>query len=165
MTPEATLRRWIRDHRVCWEVSSLQEVNQQGRVAVGYELHLFARHAAGVRANPGCSECRDLHEKLRAIAVFVLPREHRPTRYEIAPFDASFHLRPESEWVPEVQLTLEIVHRQGYLRPIDECELRCAREIEDRLHALGAPSRAWSEGRNASQSTRRLIPDGKEDPQ
>ncbi len=166
MGMEETLRRWIREHRVCWELSPLQEMDHRARVPVGYELRLFARHPPGVRADPGCLECRDLYEKLRAIAVFALPREHRPTRYEIAPFDASFHLRPESEWVSEVQLTLDIVHGQDYLRPIDECEQKCAREIEDRLRALGAQSRAWSEGRTplAVEKGRPSSLDGKEDP-
>ena len=150
MSLEETLRGWVREHRVCWELSPLSELDHHARVPVGYELRLFARHAPAVKADPGCAECRDLYEKLKAIALYALPREHRPTRYEVAPFDASFHLRPESGWVPEVQLTLAIVHREGYLRPIDDCETKCAREIEDRLRALGAQSKAWSDGPSAA---------------
>src|SRR3989304_5625483 len=111
------------------------------------------------------TECWDVYEKLRAIALFALPRQHRPTRHEIAPFDASFHLWPESKWVPEVQLTLEIVHRRDYLRPIDDCEQKCAREIQARLRVLGARSRAGSEGREplGVETGRSSSPDGKED--
>lgn len=63
MDLEDTLRTWVQEHRVCWELSPLCEVDHKARVAVGYELRLFARHAAGVRADPGCSRCRDLYEK------------------------------------------------------------------------------------------------------
>jgi hypothetical protein len=70
--------------------------------------------------------------------------ESRPTRYEIAPFDASFHLRPEARWVPEVQLTVAIVHRHRHLNPIDSCEETCAKEIQESLRRLGAPPRSWA---------------------
>lgn len=151
MAMEDTLRRWVGEHKVCWEIGPLVELDQHPgktpvRVQVGFELRLFARHSEGVQADPACRECTSLFERLRALAVFTLPKEHRPTRYEIAPFDNSFHMRPESQWVPEVQLTLRLIHEHGYLEPVDDCEKRCAEEIQGRLRALGAQPKAWPKG-------------------
>jgi hypothetical protein len=124
------------------------------RTTVGFELRLFGQHGSGAHPSPGCAECVALHDKLRSIALAAFPKEHRPTRYDVEPFDASFHLRPETEWTPEVQLTVHIVHREGYLRPVDECEKRCSQEIQEALRVLGVQARAWSKSRAAVDHTR-----------
>jgi hypothetical protein len=144
-TVESTLRRWIVDHEVCWELSPLTEITEHTKVQIGYELRLFARDAAGVRAGPGGPQSVGVYEMLRTIATSTLPREPRPTTCEIEPFDASWHLRPETRWSPEVQLVVRIIHQDGYFEPIDRCESRCAHEIEDGLRRLGAQERVWSD--------------------
>jgi hypothetical protein len=152
MEPEVTLEDWVRLHHVTWELGPWQELVEHAPATVGFELRLFGRHGPDVHARPGCAECGALHGKLRAIALAALPKEHRPTKYEIEPFDASFHLRPQSYWTPEVQLTLRIVHREGYLRPVDECEERCAKEIQQALRALGVQPKTWSDSRGDASS-------------
>lgn len=152
MEPEATLKNWVRQHRVTWELGPWQELAEHRPMTVGFELRLFGRHEPHVHASPGCRQCVPLYERLRAIAVAALPKEHRPTRYQIEPFDAAFRLRPESEWTPEVQLTVHIVHREGYLRPLDECEKRCAEEIQLALRGLGVQPRTWSDSRKGAGS-------------
>jgi hypothetical protein len=142
MITEHAVRQCVREHQVCWEVAPINEMRGHDRIQVGYELRLFARHAAR-NTSPGSMAARTLHEKMSAVAAFVAPSECRPSRCEIAPFDASFHMRPESQWQPEVQLTVRIIHEEGYLRAIDACETRCAREIAARLHGLGAQEKAW----------------------
>ena len=148
MSASETLQEWVTAHKVCWELSPLVELDQHPgkpltRVQVGFELQLFARHAEDVKPSPACPECVSLYEKLRAIALFALPKENRPSRYEVAGFDSSFHLRPESSWVPEVQLTLRIIHGSDYFNPLDDCEKKCATEIQEQLRALGAHPKAW----------------------
>lgn len=152
MEPETTLKHWVRQHRVTWELGAWQELVEHQPTTVGFELRLFGQHDPHVQASPGCPECISLHERLRAVAEAALPREHRPTRYEIEPFEAAFRLRPESEWKPEVQLTVRIVHREGYLRPLDECEKRCAEEIQLALRGLGVQPRTWSDSRKGTGS-------------
>ncbi len=147
MEPAATLKDWIREHRVTWELSPWQELVDHRPATVAFELRLFGRHGPHSRAMPGCKQCVSLHEKLRAIALAAFPKEHRPTKYEVKPFDASFHMRAESEWEPEVQLTVHIVHREGYLRPLDECEKRCAQEIQKALRGMGVQAKSWSDSR------------------
>lgn len=150
METEATLQEWVRQHRVTWELGAWQELVDHRPTTVGFELRLFAQHGPHSGASPGCEQCVSLHERLRAIALAAFPQEHRPTKYEIEPLHASFHLRPESEWKPELQLTVHIVHRDGYLRPLDECEKRCAEEIQKTLRALGVQPRTWSDARKGA---------------
>ena len=149
---ESTLAGWVRDHRVTWEIGPLQELVDHRPATVGFELRLFGRHEPHAQASPGCPECLTLHQRLRAIAVAAFPRDQRPTSYEVDPFAASFHLRPESQWAAEVQLTVRIVHRDGYLRPLDECEKRCAEEIQKALRGLGVQPRTWSDSRKGVES-------------
>jgi len=52
----------------------------------------------------------------------------------------------------EVQLTAHIVHRDGYLRPLDECEKRCAEEIQLALRGLCVQPRTWSDSRKGAGS-------------
>ena len=152
MTEEETLRKCVAEHKVCWELSPLVELNQQPgkppvRVQVGFELQLFARHAEGVSPSPACPECVTLYDKLRAVALFTLPKEHRPSRYELSAFDSAFHMRPESAWVPEILLTIRIIHGSDYFKAVDDCEKKCAAEIQEQLRALGAQPKAWPQGR------------------
>ena len=145
METEATLKDWVRQHRVTWELGAWQELVGHQATTVGFELRLFGRHEPHVHASPGCRECVLVFERLQALAFAAFPKEHRPTKYEVEPFDASFHLRPESEWKAEIQLTVHIVHRDGYLRPLDECEKRCAEEIKKALRGLGVQPKSWSD--------------------
>ena len=45
MEPDTTLRDWVREHRVTWELSPWQELVEHRPAMVGFELRLFARHA------------------------------------------------------------------------------------------------------------------------
>jgi len=155
MDAEAALSEWVREHRVTWEIGALQELVDHHPAAVGFELRLFGRHRTHAQVNPGCPECLALHQRLRAIAAAAFPREERPTRYEVEPFDSAFHLRPESDWAAEVQLTVRIVHADGYLRPLDECEKRCADEIQSALRRMGVQPRTWSDSHATAGSALR----------
>ena len=154
MAEEQTLREWVAQHKVCWELSPLVELVQRptdspARVQVGFELQLYGEHVEGIKPSPGCAQCVTVYDRLRSIALFALPKEQRPSRYDLSPFDSSFHLRPESDWVPEVQLTIRIIHGSDYFNGIDDCEKRCADEIQGQLRALGAQPKAWPKGRSA----------------
>ena len=136
----AELGRWIREHQVCYETMPLREVDHGGTVHVGYELSLFAGAGA---SSPGDAASQAAYEHLKEIASEVFPREGRPSQYEVGTFDASWRLRAETRWRPEVQLVVRIIHRAGYLGPADECELRCLHEIQQGLRRLGVAENLW----------------------
>lgn len=55
-----------------------------------------------------------------------------------------FGLRSTTRIVPaadEVTITIRLIHREGYDRPIDVCEERCLKEIRARLRDLGIHER------------------------
>jgi hypothetical protein len=143
MAAETALEDCVRRHHVTWELGPWQELVDRRPTAVGFELRLFGQHDPETHASPGCGACASLHRKLRDIAAAVLPKEARPTEYRVEPFDASLHMRPEGAWKPEVQLSVHIVHRHGYLQAVDECEKRCVDEIQSALRGLGVQPRTW----------------------
>jgi len=145
MIDEATVRNRIQQHRVCWECAPLIEMRERSRVPIGFEMHLFGRHSAqATLTQKGFSDAQALYQKLKEIALFALPKDVRPSRYEIDEFRATIYFRPESGSVPEIQLTVRVLHREGYFDSIDDCETRCANEIQARLRALGARQNAWA---------------------
>ena len=150
MADEETLRSWVAENKICWDLSPLVELDRPpnqppAKVRVGFEVLLYGKHVKGHKPSPGCPECVTLYDKLKAIALFTLPQENRPSRYEISPFDSAFHLRPASKWVPEVQLTIRIIHGSDYFKGIDDCEKRCAEEIQTALRSLGVQPKNWSD--------------------
>ena len=154
-TATETLRRWVFEHKVCWELSPLVEMEQhQGSpaemVRVGFELQLYGEHAEGSKASAGCPQCVILYDRLRAIAVSALPREHHASRYELSTFDSSLHHRPEMDWVPEVRVIIRIIHGSDYFKAIDGCEKMCAEEIQQHFRELGAHPRVWPRGDSPS---------------
>jgi hypothetical protein len=136
------LTAWITEHRVCWELSPRVEVHEHKKIQVGYDLTLFARHPESWKDEPGCQHCLQHYETLKEIALQALPQTHA-SRCEFAPFDASFHLRPEANWEPEVQLDVAILHRDSTFADVDEDERTLAAAIEQGLKRLGAKPKAW----------------------
>jgi len=131
------LTKWIYEHKVCWELSPYFAIVAEDRKEqIGFELDLFAQHSDRTDINPGCRKCEELYAGLQHIAISVLPHEKRPTAYEIEPFDAAFHLRLETKMKTEVQLKIVIRHHSDVLRPLDECEQKCCREIRLNLERL-----------------------------
>jgi len=53
-------------------------------------------------------------------------------------FDVSLHYDSSPRALPYVELTILIRHRENYESPVDECEMRCLGEMEERLRELGA---------------------------
>lgn len=134
----SAIREIVRSRRVHFEVQPEVVVRGGDRLKVGYELRLWAVHAKGARALPGCGKCRALLDDLRTVAANVLPADARPTRCSIEPPAAALYGSSVIEGADEVGITVRLVHRFDYERPIDACEERCLREIRQRLKALGA---------------------------
>lgn len=139
--PAGELATFVRDHRVHFDV--MPEVTFRGseRLKVGYVVRLWAVHAKGARALPGCAKCDDLIARLREIASAVRPPSDRPTMTAIEPFEHALYDSREVPGADEVMLSMRLTHRAEYAAPVDPCEDRCLKEIRDALKTLGARER------------------------
>jgi hypothetical protein len=133
------LRRLIREHEVCFELLPHYEVNEGAKVQVGFDLTLYGRRSRLCHADPGCPECFKVYEGLKEVALSAMPPD---ARYEVGPFDASFHLRPENHFEPQVMLVVEILHGETF-EAVDETERKQANAISEALTLLGAQQRVW----------------------
>jgi hypothetical protein len=144
---EDTLKQWVRDYQVTWEASPQREMVDGGAVqVVGYEVRLYGLVPAE-GGSPDGEVCRVTYEHVRAIAQAVLPAAGGHTRCEVEGFDSSLHMRPDSEWRPEVEVRIHLSHRRAYATPPDAAEKRAVDAIQEALKRLGAQPGRWTRAR------------------
>ena len=80
-----------------------------------------------------------------------MPKEERASRYEIEPYDHALHESPQRKFVPEVVLSMKILHRHGFDKPVDECEERCLKEMRSKLAELGVRAGEWRPTKSEAQ--------------
>jgi hypothetical protein len=146
--PIEQLRAIARKHQVCYEVWPERSVAEGRRIQIGFELQLCGTNehltTKAQQPVPGCAICQGTYEDLKRIAGWILPREERPSRYEIGGFDRSLHVAPHSRHSrSEVVLTIHIMHRADFNREVDDCEQRCLMEMQGRLKELGIYEGKW----------------------
>lgn len=143
------LRATARKHQVCYEVWPERSVAEGRKILIGYELELCGTNSHVIAKGehqpvPGCEYCQSTYQDLRRIAEWILPREERPSRYEIGAFDRSLHIAPRSRQSRnEVVVRIHIMHRSDFNREVDECENRCLKEMKGRLTQLGIVEGKW----------------------
>ena len=143
------LREIAAKHQVCYQVWPERSVAQGRKILIGFELQLCGTnsHVAAKgehQSVPGCEYCQSTYEDLRQIAEGILPRDERPSRYEIGAFDRSLHVAPHSRHSrSEVVLTIHIMHRADFNREVDDCENRCLTEMKGSLQQLGIHEGKW----------------------
>jgi len=134
------LKALIRQHRVCWEVLPEKVPVKEARpLKVGFDLILYGTHALGDHPVPGCEKCKQIFNDLRKIAQWIMPKVERSSRYEIEIFDSAIRYSPLRRKRPDVMLTIKILHRSEFDKPVDECEMLCLDEMKTKLIELGAP--------------------------
>lgn len=142
--PAEELKRIVHARRVCFDVFRERVGSPDGARAVGYELILSGMHAPGEHPPlPGCDLCREVYEDLKRIAEWILPREHRPSVYEVGPYEPVIRKSTRRRLRDEVTLSIRILHRHHFEAPIDTCETRCLGEMRERLRELGAGDGQW----------------------
>lgn len=130
------LKDLIAKHTVHYEVWPHYEICEDKRVMVGFDLELHGTHGHGTtRMSPGCSLCEETFTDMRRIAEWILPKEKRPSQYEIPPFDQSLH--GSAKGPLEVVVRIRIEHRHNFFEPTDSCEERCLKEMQRALAELG----------------------------
>lgn len=130
------LRQIVEKHTLRYVVAPHYEMNEGKRVMVGFDLELHGTHDHGTtRLSPGCHLCMETYQDLHRVAECVLPKEQRPSEYEIPPFDASLYASSNGTF--EVVLPIRIQHRHHFFEPVDGCEERCLKEMQGELAELG----------------------------
>jgi hypothetical protein len=138
------LREVVGRYRVCWEVLPEYIIAGHERRQIGFTLELSATHAPGVEhPSPGCRHCQEVFAALQTVAAHILPREKRDSVYRIEPYDQAIHYSRARKDRPDVALKIGILHRTGFERPVDACEVRCLTEMKQRLAELGACEGQW----------------------
>jgi len=130
---------WAPGHRVTWETSPRREALHAS--PAGLEVTLLGRDPGG-HFPDGCEGCTLVWKRLHAIALRALA-EAGIAAFEIDPFDASVHLRPESAWTPEVQLTAVLHGEEGRRRGLPDKAV--VAKLESRLEAIGVQRNRWRE--------------------
>src|SRR5262249_6566750 len=128
------------------------------RMQIGFDVELCGTHSQGVldghepAPSPGCERCVRVWEHLNEIGRAVLPPEDRQSGYYIERFRPalSYYVkrrpRPNVDR-PDVELVIEIRHREGFNREVDPCESRCLQDIVSSLRSLGVQEGTWNEYR------------------
>ena len=138
------LQALVQKHQICWEVLPEQvPVKGDNPIKVGFNLILLGTHASEDHPVPGCGKCQTIYKDLQTIAQWILPKDEHPSRYEIEIFDSAIHYAPARGNRPDVSLTIKILHRSEFDRPIDECEVLCLNEMKAKLSELGAHEKQW----------------------
>jgi len=156
--PVEQLRAIARRHQVCYKVWPERSVAEGRKIQIGFELQLCGTnsHIAAKGEHqpvPGCDYCHSTYEDLRQIAEWILPREGRPSRYEIGAFDRALHVAPRSRHSRrEIVVAIHIMHRTEFNREVDDCENRCLKEMKDRLKQLGIYEGTWRSDDEKSRS-------------
>ncbi|MGB7291730.1 MAG: hypothetical protein WBD99_06140 [Thermodesulfobacteriota bacterium] len=148
------LKKLVIQHKVCREVWPEYLIDKNGnRVQIGFELDLTGIHYHPVHhPTPGCDECVKVYNDLKKIAQWIVPTEERESKYDIGIFDRSIHSAPIRKLRDEVTLTLKIVHRTGFDRPVDACEVECLKEMEEKLKELGVKKGQWRDSAKDSEN-------------
>ena len=140
------LRAIVEQRQICFD-SFRERVGLQraGVASVGYELILSGIHSPGSHPPlPGCDLCKAVYEDLKKIAQWILPKDHRPSFYEIEPYRPIIRATRKRKLREEVTLSIKILHRDHYEDPIDTCETRCLVEMENRLTQIWACEGEWT---------------------
>ena len=141
------LKTIVRLHRVCWEVLPEQFVVEAGRLLqVGFNLMLYGAHERDSdHPTPGCEQCKNIYRHLRQIAAWIVPKVERPSRYETEIYDDTVRYDPVRGNRPDVTLTIKVLHRSRFDAPVDQCEVFCLHEMEEKLSQIGAQHQRWKD--------------------
>ncbi len=140
----AKLKQLVVQFQVCWEVLPYDDYVKGQKRQTGFVLVLAGTHEPGVEhPEPGCQHCHNVRRALEAIARCIIPKERRDSDHDITPYDQAIHYDPRRQFRPEVSLQIWIRHRSGFDREVDACEVRCVREMTQRLKELGAREGSW----------------------
>jgi hypothetical protein len=152
----ARIKSLVQRFAVCWEahpeqavITLLEPKEQAPRVKrelrkIGFSLELYGLPEPGAEnVSPGCNHCRRVQSALKEIADWILPREDGRCLYEVQMEPQSLISSRVRADRPDVRVTVQILHRDNWDQPINECEECCLKDMERALQEVGACEGAW----------------------
>ncbi len=133
----------VKRYQVCWEVWPECLMVEGKERQVGFELELSGTEPGSDHMAPGSPACQRIYDSLHALADWILPKEEQDSTYELSPYEQALRYSAVRGDRPDVVLSVKILHRQGFDQPVDQCELHCLKEMEQRLAQLGACPGQW----------------------
>lgn len=144
---ETGWREWARAHLACWEVMPLVELHEGRKVQVGFEFNIFAQFPTSVTNSDERREAFPIiRTKLEDLAAAVFPAEGAIARFEVAAVETAVRLRPETEFAPEMMLTVRVFHKREYFESVVAEDRHRLAPLEERLKAFGLKAKAWGRG-------------------
>ncbi len=143
----AALTRFVHDHAVAFESLPRHEWRDGRRVAVGYDVTVFARHPLGLADDPSSPRNDAFRRGFDALLGAIVPPARDGLSCRQAEEPLRLVLRRENDWVPEVEARVEVRHAEATFDPTDDAQKACLREVEARLRRLGAQSPIHDDGR------------------
>jgi hypothetical protein len=145
------IKALVHRFRVCWEVYPAEILAKGGIRKIGFDLELFGTPECGIEhVEPGCLHCLRVESALRQIADWILPRVNPTCKFDVDSEGDSLSYTPVRANRPDVVVHINIFHRHQWDQPIDECEERCLKDIEEVLTEHGACKGRWSDARAKS---------------
>ena len=134
----------VQRFRVCWEVDpESASVNNELR-KIGFSLQLFGTNELGTDdISPGGERCIVIQSALKTIIHSILPKDERLSKYEVTVDSQSLSYSHQRGDRPDVGATIRILHRGPWDEPIDDCQERCLKDMQQALGELGAFEGAW----------------------
>ena len=134
------LKALVHEHRVRYEVAPEICFRSTERLKVGFEVRVWAGLEKGSRMLPRGEKSFTLAVVLREIAEWLASSNDREMLIVVEQCEGLY----ASSIVPgadEVAITIRLIHRDRYARPIDSCGEKCLKEIRTQLKELGAHER------------------------
>lgn len=141
----AQLKQIVKKHKVYWIVQEIINVNKRGdKVKNGFVLALVGTpHKIADQ-----SKTTEIFENLDRIAQWIMSKENPEVRFQIKEHDNLFVYLPgddRDENRRNFVLSLRVLHREGFHRPIDEYQIEAIKEMEKKLKNIGSPKDRWKE--------------------
>ena len=141
----AGLKQIVKQHKVYWILQDLININEKGdKIKNGFVLYVV-----GTRGEVSDEiKTSDILNSLHRIARWIMPEENPQVRFEIHDIDSAFFYLPgddREEGRKNHVVSLKVLHREGFHRPIDKVQIQATKEMEKKLKKIGSPKDRWKQ--------------------
>ena len=139
----AELKQIVKKHKVYWILQELININEKGdKIKNAFVLYLVGTRGEVSRE----IKTSEILTNLDRIARWIMPDENPEVRFEIREIDSAFFYLPGDDRDEDRKnhvVSLRVLHREGFHRPIDKFQIEATKELEMRLKSIGSPKDRW----------------------